>query len=178
MTPEEERAWAVASENLKEQGLSREMAAAFLPHFYIPQPAQIRWHKLTEDVERSGPRFRMGNGESRSKKQNVCLHAHLPTSFNVYASQPIFARRTPAPRRLERLSMRRENLQSEKRHLAPAAFGAIHRAGISVPSKPCSTASWPCRNAPRRGNHTPTSAFPGPLNSLPTTHACAYHPRM
>ena len=76
MTPEEERAWERASEMLREQELSRDMAAAFLPHFYIPQPAQIRWHKLTEDVERSGVRL-IGNGGSRGSGKTTATFAQL-----------------------------------------------------------------------------------------------------
>ncbi len=75
MTPEEERAWEIAAGKLREQGLPEKMAAAFLPHYYIPQEMQVRWHKLTESCQTEGVRL-IGNGGTRGSGKTTATFAH------------------------------------------------------------------------------------------------------
>ncbi|MBO4886694.1 MAG: phage terminase large subunit [Firmicutes bacterium] len=76
MTEDEERAWARASSKLKDQGLPGKMAAAFLPHYYIPQQMQVNWHRLTEDVQKCGVRL-IGNGGSRGSGKTTATFAQV-----------------------------------------------------------------------------------------------------
>ena len=76
MTEEEEQAWSVAAGELKDQGLPEEMAERFLPYFYIPQEMQVRWHRLTEDVQNCGVRL-IGNGGSRGSGKTTATFAHV-----------------------------------------------------------------------------------------------------
>ena len=74
MTDEEAAAWAKVSGKVREQGLSMEMASSFLPHFYIPQPMQVRWHKLTESCQTDGVRL-IGNGGTRGSGKTTATFA-------------------------------------------------------------------------------------------------------
>ena len=76
MTEEESRAWAKAASRLKKQGLPQEMAAAFLPHYYIPQEMQVRWHRMTEDCQTAGVRL-IGNGGTRGSGKTTATFAHV-----------------------------------------------------------------------------------------------------
>ena len=76
MTEEEERAWSKAAGKLKEQGLPAEMAAAFLPHFYIPQEMQVKWHRLTEECQKHGVRL-IGNGGTRGSGKTTATFAQV-----------------------------------------------------------------------------------------------------
>ena len=76
MTSDEERAWAVAAQNLREQGLPEDMAASFLPHYYIPQQMQVNWHKLTESCQTAGVRL-IGNGGTRGSGKTTATFAHV-----------------------------------------------------------------------------------------------------
>ena len=76
MTEEEILAWETAAYKLREEGLPEKMAAAFLPHFYIPQPMQIHWHKLTEACDTDGVRL-IGNGGSRGSGKTTATFAQV-----------------------------------------------------------------------------------------------------
>ena len=62
MTDEEAKAWAKAAKELKSQGLPEDMAASFLPHYYIPQEMQVRWHKLTESCQTDMESYTISKG--------------------------------------------------------------------------------------------------------------------
>ena len=76
MTEEETKAWAKAAKNLRSQGLPEDMAAAFLPHYYIPQQMQVNWHKLTESCQSDGVRL-IGNGGTRGSGKTTATFAHV-----------------------------------------------------------------------------------------------------
>lgn len=76
MTEEETKAWAKAAKNLRRQGLPEDMAAAFLPHYYIPQQMQVNWHKLTESCQSDGVRL-IGNGGTRGSGKTTATFAHV-----------------------------------------------------------------------------------------------------
>lgn len=74
MTEDEERAWKKCAGKLREQGLPEEMAASFLPHYYIPQEMQVRWHRLTESCQTDGVRL-IGNGGTRGSGKTTATFA-------------------------------------------------------------------------------------------------------
>ena len=76
MNEAEERAWEIAAGKLKEQGLSEEMAAAFLPHYYIPQEMQVKWHRMTESCQTHGVRL-VGNGGTRGSGKTTATFAQV-----------------------------------------------------------------------------------------------------
>lgn len=76
MTEEETKAWAKAAKNLRRQGLPEDMAAAFLPHYYIPQQMQVNWHNLTESCQSDGVRL-IGNGGTRGSGKTTATFAHV-----------------------------------------------------------------------------------------------------
>ena len=76
MKTEEEKAWETVGRKCREHGLPKEMAERFLPYFYIPQPKQIEWHKLTEECERNGVRL-IGNGGSRGSGKTTATFAQV-----------------------------------------------------------------------------------------------------
>ena len=76
MTEAEAAAWLKASGKLRQQGLSKDMAAAFLPHYYIPQQMQVNWHRLTESCEKNGVRL-IGNGGTRGSGKTTATFAQV-----------------------------------------------------------------------------------------------------
>lgn len=76
MTDEEVKAWEKAARKMKEAGLSLEMAEKFLPNYYIPQPKQIEWHRLTELCDSEGVRL-IGNGGSRGSGKTTATFAQV-----------------------------------------------------------------------------------------------------
>ena len=76
MTDEEAKAWAKAAKELKSQGLPEDMAASFLPHYYIPQQMQVNWHRLTESCQTEGVRL-VGNGGTRGSGKTTATFAQV-----------------------------------------------------------------------------------------------------
>ena len=76
MTEAEVRAWERVCREQAEAGLPREMAKDFLPHYYIPQAMQVKWHLLTEECQKSGVRL-VGNGGTRGSGKTTATFAHV-----------------------------------------------------------------------------------------------------
>lgn len=76
MTEAEEKAWEKAFRKMKEYGLPKDMAEAFLPNYYIPQPKQIEWHRLTQLCDQEGVRL-IGNGGSRGSGKTTATFAQV-----------------------------------------------------------------------------------------------------
>ena len=76
MTEEEVRAWEKVFMRVKEQELPKDMAEAFLPHYYLPQNKQIEWHRLTMDCQDKGVRL-IGNGGTRGSGKTTATFSHV-----------------------------------------------------------------------------------------------------
>ena len=56
--------------------MPKDMAEAFLPYFYIPQPRQVEWHKLAQTADTEAIRL-IGNGGSRGGGKTTATFAHV-----------------------------------------------------------------------------------------------------
>ena len=76
MRTEEAEAWEKVGRRCREAGLPKDMAEHFLPYFYIPQPKQIEWHRMTELCNSAGVRL-IGNGGSRGSGKTTATFAQV-----------------------------------------------------------------------------------------------------